>query len=171
LTLPLLAAILYALSAQFKDVFFDYFRIFIPFLTLFTVGLMVFSVLCFMKKIKTGFYALVSITLLSYLVFIHQGTLIFPKLKPYRDYSAIVNAELAKGAVVGHYQGDLEPYYVFYINKDIRALKTQKELSAFLDSGKKAYVLSENKNAVLKFAKTNKIKILKDQYGYLLFTR
>ncbi|MFC1559870.1 ArnT family glycosyltransferase [Candidatus Margulisiibacteriota bacterium] len=171
LTFPLVAFMFYSIFTKFSDIFFDYFRILVPFLITLSSGLLLFIILYFMRKMKPAFYTLVGVTSLSYLIFIYNGALLFPKLKPYQHYSTVINDALTRGTKVGHYPGDPNAFYVFYINKNIDRIRTEKELAGYLNTGRPVFIVSENKEAVEKYKKGHNIRVIKEAYEHTLFTK
>jgi len=170
LTVPLILFMLYSVFTKFSGIFFDYFKMLIPFLITLCIALTAFIFLCLRKKLRTAFYTVIVLTCLSYVMLIHQTAKLLPQIRPYDHYSEIINSAPAKDIKVGYFKGEVPAFLIFSINSDVARIDSEKELAAFLTTRKKVFVISEDKKAFDEFRKKHKVNIIEENYEFSLFT-
>ena len=139
----------------------------IPLLAILSAGMLISSLLLFMKKPRASFISFVSTALIGYLVLIPLVSIHFKEANPTKYLSLKLNRIAQPHSKIIKYKGFEDHLMIFYLDHPMLTIEKESELIKYLRSSK-AYVVCEDPKAVenLKYP----VKILERKSNFVLFT-
>ena len=170
--LPLLVISTFILYFSFSKIGAYYAPLFLPFLAIMCFCLLVGGILGLVLKPKHSFMAYAGISIVAYLVLISCLTVYYPMLNPISAFCGKINRLAGPSDIVCQYKGTDAHFMIYYSDKDVIHLRSEKEMTKLLLLRKKVFCVSENEEAVGKLSRSLKgrMHITDKSANFTLFT-
>src|SRR3989339_349609 len=134
----------------------------LPFIIIFTIGMIVFSVFLFRNQLKTAMKTVVCFSLASYIVLIFSLNLFFKEANPIKRFCETINRD-NDGVTVLYQAESSSPFAAFYLNDDFVQTRDEKNIQNLMKIVPKVYVISENPTAD-KIIRDSKVVVRKSNF-------
>lgn len=139
----------------------------LPFLTIFSIGLIVGTILLFLNKIRTSIIAFIFATTLSYIIFITTGAIFLDNALPTRSLCREINKSAYSRDIILINSKEEPRREYFYIDKGfICYVKDFKDVRSYLYAKDRIRYFGITQDKRIKNISTN---ILREVNGYYLF--
>lgn len=137
----------------------------LPFLCIFSLGIIVGTVRLFQGKVLGAVSMFGAFTIFAYMAFITCGAIYIDKALPVKQFCLEINQMAQPKDLVIKYKGDDPRQEYFYLNNIPIFIKDKKELTSLLASKNRVYGMTQDKEI-----RNTKAKLLQETNGYMLFS-
>ncbi len=139
----------------------------LPFIIIFTLGMIVFSIFLFRNKLELAMKLSVLFCFVSYSVLILCINVYFPKANPIKEFCGIINQK--NDGIPVLYKADSSSHFAgFYLNDEFVQTRDVKNVKNLRKMIPKVYIISEDPDSVNDFSK---IKVIEKKSNFVLFLK